>query len=63
MRRRTQLLDVVEVAAVDDGENSEQALEDGHGGLLEVLRIGGVCPRGGGRQQQAQNKTQKAYLT
>ena len=42
MRRRAELLDVVEVAAVDDGEHSEQPLEDGHRGLLEVLRVSGV---------------------
>lgn len=42
MCRRAELLDVVEVAAVDDGEDSEQALEDRHRRLLEVLGVGGV---------------------
>ena len=51
MRRRAELLDVVEVAAVNDSENSEQPLEDGHGRLLEVLRVSGVF------RQQKGNKT------
>lgn len=51
MRRRPELLDVVEVAAVDYGEHSEQALEDGHRRLLEVLGVRGVWD---GKQQQQQ---------
>lgn len=42
MRRRPKLLDVVEMAAVDDGEHSEQALEDRHRRLLEVFRVSRV---------------------
>lgn len=39
MGRRAELLDVFEVAAVDDGEHSEQSLEDRHRGFLEVFRV------------------------
>lgn len=42
MRGRPKLLDVVEVAAVDDREDAEQTLEDRHSRLLEVLRVRGV---------------------
>lgn len=42
MGRRAELLDVFEVAAVDDGEHSEQSLEDCHRGFLEVFRVRGV---------------------
>ena len=41
--RRAKLLDVVEMAAVDDREHSEQPLEDGHRCLLEVFRIRRIC--------------------
>lgn len=58
MRRRPELLDVIEVAAVDDGEHSEQALEDSHRRLLEVLRVSRVCRRIK-QQKQASNRQRK----
>lgn len=40
---RAKLLDVVEVAAVNDREHSEQPLEDRHRRFLKVLRIRRIC--------------------
>lgn len=56
MGRRAELLNVVEVAAIDDSEHSKQSLEDSHGGLFEILRVRCVCfidffqPKGGNNQ-------------
>lgn len=43
MGRCAELLDVFEVAAVDDGEHSKQSLEDRHRGFLKVFRVSRVC--------------------
>lgn len=64
MRRRAELLDVVEVAAVDYGEDSEQALEDGHRRLLEVLGVRGVWKKhsvnvGGKKSQHRDERHQR----